>query len=120
MDNDLLLILRHSLGFDENGRGHAYRNHFVTGEGCKDYDDCTALVALGFMTVRSGSPLSGGDDIFRVSDAGRAAVIEHGATSNLSRSKQRYQDYLNCDDSLSFIDWLKMKSRQRALEAVSL
>ncbi|ASY56454.1 hypothetical protein SS05631_c15180 [Sinorhizobium sp. CCBAU 05631] len=87
----------------------------MTGEGSKDHADCMALVELGFMTVRSGSALSGGDDIFRVTDAGRAAVIANSPEPpKISRSKQRYLDYLEADCSMSFIDWLKWKTRHRA------
>ena len=117
MDAKHLHILQHSLGLDEYGRGTYYRNHFVTGEGSKDHADCMALVNIGFMNVRSGNALSGGDDVFRVTDAGKAAVAEHSPKPpKLTRSQQQYQDYLEADSSLSFIDWLKMKSRRAALK----
>lgn len=72
-----LLILRHAIGLNDDGRpGKAgeYRNHFVTGEGSDDYDDCKALVASGHMIRRAGSPLTGGDDLFMVTDTGRFAA----------------------------------------------
>ena len=65
-------IMRHALGLNR-GRGD-YRNHFVTGLGSTDYADCEALVAAGMMSKRAGNALSGGDDIYRVTDAGRAAL----------------------------------------------
>lgn len=68
-----LQILRHSLGLRDDGSGRAYRNHFVTGEGSTDYPHCMSLVEQGFMVRKRGSPLSGGDDIFHVTDSGRAA-----------------------------------------------
>lgn len=109
-----LHILQHALGLDQYGRGSFYRNHFVTGEGSKDHADCMALVALGFMTTRRGSSLSGGDDVFRVTDEGRAAIIANSpAPPKISRARQRYLDWLKADCSMSFIDWLKWKSRQR-------
>jgi hypothetical protein len=118
MDAKQLHILQHSLGLDEYGRGTFYRNHFVTGEGSKDHADCMQLVTDGFMTVRRGNELSGGDDVFRVTDAGKAAVAEHSPSQpKLTRSQQNYQDYLNYDGSLSFIEFLKIKSYSRALEA---
>ena len=65
-------ILRHSLGL---GRGdREYRNHFVTGPGSTDYPHCEALVASGLMTKSPGHPLSGGDPIYYVTEAGRAAL----------------------------------------------
>ena len=69
-----LHILRHSLGLDDKGRGKAYREHFVTGPGSKDYDDCMALVESGHMVRREGSELSGGDDIFLVTELGKKAA----------------------------------------------
>lgn len=118
MDAKQLHILQHSLGLDQHGRGTFYRNHFVTGEGSKDHADCMSLVVAGFMTVRSGNELSGGDDVFRVTDAGKAAVAEHSpAPPKLTRSQQNYQDFLNYDGSLSFIEFLKMKAYCRALKA---
>lgn len=118
MDTKQLHILQHSLGLDEYGRGTFYRNHFVTGEGSKDHADCMALVAAGFMTVRNGNELSGGDDVFRVTDDGKRAAVESSpAPPKLTRSQQNYQDYLDYDGSLSFIEFLKMKAYSRALEA---
>jgi len=69
-----LAVLRHSLGLDPSGKGRIYRNHFVVGPGCSEYDDCEALVALGFMTRHDGNPLSGGDPIFVVTLEGKAVA----------------------------------------------
>jgi hypothetical protein len=69
-------ILRHSLGVPDPGQAHFYRNHFVTGEGSVDYPHCMALVDKGLMWRRDGNPLTGGDDLFGVTDAGKAAVRE--------------------------------------------
>lgn len=108
-----LHILQHSLGLDEFGRGTFYRNHFVTGEGSKDHDDCMQLVADGFMAVRTGNELSGGDDVFRVTESGKAAVAEHSpAPPKLTRSQQRYQDYLDADCSMTFIEYLQYRDRR--------
>ena len=115
MDAKQLHILQHSLGLDQYGRGTFYRNHFVTGEGSNDHADCMALVNAGLMTVTSGNELSGGDDVFRVTDAGKAAVAEHSpAPPKLTRSQQNYQERLNYDSDLSFIDWLKSRSKRTA------
>ncbi len=63
-------ILMHALGI-RKPNGRPYRNHFVTGEGSDDYPICMALVARGLMVKRKGSELTGGDDVFFVTDAGR-------------------------------------------------
>lgn len=70
-------ILRHSLGVPEPKQSNMYRNHFVTGEGSKDHPDCMELVELGLMTRRAGNQLTGGDDLFLVTEAGKVAVLEH-------------------------------------------
>lgn len=74
MDHEQLSILRHSLGLGEDGRGSSYRNHFCTGAGSTDYPHCMALVESGHMIRRNGSVLTGGDDLFIVTDAGKAAA----------------------------------------------
>lgn len=66
-------IMRHTLGVGRGSTG--WRNHFVTGPGSDDYADCEALVAAGLMTKRSGGPLSGGDPVYRVTDAGQDALV---------------------------------------------
>ncbi|UXS00803.1 hypothetical protein [Agrobacterium tumefaciens] len=118
MDADQLHILQHSLGLDEYGRGSMYRNHFVTGEGSKDHAACMSLVAAGYMAVRKNHPLAGGDDCFTVTEEGKRAVIANSPSPpKLTRGQQNYQDYLDYDGSLPFIEFLKMKAYCRALEA---
>ncbi len=67
-------VLRHALGTGADGRGHPYRNHFVTGEGSTDYGTCMELVEAGYMARHQGNALSGGDWIFTATGAGRAAA----------------------------------------------
>lgn len=72
MTNEQREVMRHALGLNRGSR--EYRNHFVTGPGTTDYPHCEALVAAGLMTRRDGNQLSGGDQIYSVTDAGRAAL----------------------------------------------
>lgn len=117
MDAKQLHILQHSLGLDEFGRGTMYRSHFVTGEGSVDHPICMQLVALGFMSRRANVQMFGGSDIFHVNDEGKKAAVSNSpAPPKLSRSQQRYQDWLTYDGSMSFIEYLKWKSRRAALE----
>jgi hypothetical protein len=103
-----LHIIQHSLGLDQYGRGSMYRIHFVTGEGSVDYPHCVELVGMGLMTRSPGSQLTGGDDLFRVTEAGKRYVIEHSpAPPKRSRSQTRYEMYLEADSSLSFGEWLR-------------
>lgn len=64
-----LTILRHALGL-YTARGTPYRNHFVTGPGRDDYADCMALVEAGLMERFPGNNLTGGDDVFTVTETG--------------------------------------------------
>jgi len=103
-----LHILRHALGVGESGRERSYRNHFVTGEGGADHRNCMALVERGFMVQRAGNAITGGDDLFTVTDAGRAAVHEHAPPPpKLTRSKQRYQQFLRYDGGVTFGEYLR-------------
>lgn len=114
MNPSLLQILQHSLGLDEYGRGTFYRNRFVTDEGSIDHPDCMELTALGYMTRTANVKLFGGSDIFTVTEEGKRAAVENSPPPpKLTRSQQRYLDYLRYDGSMSFIEYLKWKSHQR-------
>lgn len=98
-------ILRHALGTGTDGRGRAYRNHFVTGAGSIDHSPCVALVQLGLMRRHAPSQLSGGDDVFSVTEAGKSAAAPDPDT--LSRAQRRYAAYLEADSGLTFGEWLR-------------
>ena len=111
-DRAILHILQHSLGVDQFGQGKQYRNHFVTGEGSTDYPHCMSAVDAGLMYRRDGSDITGGMDLFHVTDAGRRYVAAASpAPPKLTRSQQRYRCYLDAESSLSFIEWLRAQCR---------
>lgn len=68
-------IIFHALGLKGDGSGKPYRNHFVTGPGTKDYDDCVALVECGAMTMRPGNTATGGDPMFVVTPSGQYQAV---------------------------------------------
>lgn len=106
--SEALHILQHSLGLDQYGQGRQYRNHFVTGKGSTDYPHCMQLVKSGLMTRRAGNEISGGSDIFSVTEAGKQYVKANSPKPpKLTRSQQRYRDWLRSDDDLTFGEWLK-------------
>lgn len=111
-----LHVLRHSLGTGEYGRKPSHRNHFVTGEGSKEHPTCMQLVELGLMHRRSGNALSGGDDIFTVTAAGRAAeaakVEQLPPEPKLTPGQRKYRAYLKSESSESFAEWLGVPSRE--------
>ncbi len=63
--SEQLDILRHALGIRKPG-DRSFRNHFVTGPGSDDYDDCEELVAKRLMTKCAGNALTGGDPCYYV------------------------------------------------------
>jgi hypothetical protein len=99
-----LQILQHALRVDQFGRGEQHRSHFVTGPGSDDHPTCMALTERGLMRRWDGATLEfGGDDFFRVTNAGGAFVAEHSPPPpKLTRSQRRYQRYLDADCSLTF------------------
>jgi hypothetical protein len=114
-DSALLHVIQHSLGVDEYGDGDQYRNHFVTGEGSIDYPVCMDAVARGLMSRRDGNPLTGGDDLFLVTAAGRQWMTAN--SPKLSRAKRRYRDWLRVSDATNetFIEYLRRKDASDAL-----
>ncbi|WP_313178937.1 hypothetical protein [Stenotrophomonas sp.] len=103
-----LQILRHALGVGDGGLERSYRNHYVTGEGGADHQHCLALVARGYMVQRAGNAITGGDDLFTVTDAGRAEVKERTPPPpKLTRSQQRYQQFLRYDSGVTFGEFLR-------------
>lgn len=113
MKPDLLDILRHSLGLERGWQGTFSRNRFVTGAGSKDHASCMELTAIGYMTRRAKVELFGGDDIFTVTEEGKLAAVKNSQPPKLSRGQQRYQEWLNYDGSMSFIEYLKWKSQRQ-------
>lgn len=103
-----LQILRHALGVGECGWERSYRNHFVTGPGGADHKHSMALVTRGFMVKRAGNAITGGSDLFNVTEVGRAAVQEHTPPrQKLTRSQQRYQQFLRYDGGVTFGEYLR-------------
>ena len=112
-----LHILQHSLGVDKHGQGKQYRNHFVTGEGSTDHPDCCALVRAGLMTKQKGGRLTGGDDAFFVTDAGKQYVADNSPPAPvLTRSQRRYREWLNVSDATgeTFIEFCRRRDSRKA------
>lgn len=109
-----LHILQHSLGLDDYGRGKAYRNHYATEPGCDSYLDCVALVELGFMRDEGKIVIWGGLHAFVVTDSGKSAVREHSPKPpKLTRSQQRYKEFLESDSGWTFGEFLKWRWANR-------
>jgi hypothetical protein len=105
----MLEILQHALGLDRYGCGSGYRNHFVTGPGTPDFEQCRELAAQGLMEDHGVHPMCGGSHLFTVTEAGRRYVRDHSRKPpKLTRSQRRYRDYLAADSGLSFREWLSV------------
>jgi hypothetical protein len=62
---------------------------------------------MGLMRQQAGGPLTGGDDAFFVTDAGKKVALD--GLPKLSRSQERYRRWLDVADvtNQSFGDYLK-------------
>jgi hypothetical protein len=70
-------LARHALGLT-NGRNVSYRNHFVTGEGARDFDAWQGLVAQGLAKRHGPKALYGGDYCFVLTTQGAMAALDAG------------------------------------------
>ena len=100
-------ILKHSLGLAYGEE--MYRNHFCTNEGTVDWPHCLALVDMGLMERRKGGILTGGGDVFYVTERGKDVAVEH--TPKLTRGQLRYREWLDVSDVTgeTFGDFLKRR-----------
>jgi hypothetical protein len=104
--SDWLSIMRHTIGADEYGRIRHDRNYFITGEGGKDWLTCVELVSAGYMTSRKGNAITGGDDIFFATSAGkefvrinREPIPEPPKRTQAQSRYEHYRDVSECYDS---------------------
>lgn len=110
LSDEQLHILQHSLGVDHFGRGPRYRNHFCADSRSDDFKTCHGLVALGLMTVRVPSEISGGSHIFHVTDVGiKAMAAQSHVAPRLTMDQRRYRAFLDADSGMSFGEWIKSK-----------
>ena len=98
-----LEILHHTLGLTR-GRCEPCRNHFVAGPGHYAQADLLELVRMGLMErARAPAFLSPGDQVFRVTEAGKTLALgELPAPPVLTR----YQQWRAEDSFDSFGQWL--------------
>lgn len=112
MTQQILRVLQHALGRDQHGKsreGRAdYRNYFCAGEDHEDFATCREAVSQGLMAERPPSPISGGDFIFTVTEAGKAYVAANSLPEpKLTRGQRRYREWLAADCGLTFGEWLR-------------
>ena len=119
MTGEHLHTLQHALGVDQYGRGEHYRNRFVTGPGSNDFQICVELCDLGLMMDHGPQRIAAGDHCFTVTEEGKKAMSENSPNPpKVSRSKQRYLDYLSADTDFSFGEWLKFGLYKRTEQPI--
>lgn len=106
-------ILEHAMGMGQSGAGVS-RNYFCTGPGGRDYEICRALVAEGFMVEGPGSALTGGSPLFQCKrEAAREYVRANQppmvTAPKLTRSQQRYRNFLRADCGMTFGEYLRYR-----------
>jgi hypothetical protein len=112
MNPNQLDILQHSLGCNEYGIAEHryprdepyYRNRYVSNPDA----DLIALVETGYLKDHGIRELWGNMNCYTVTDKGIAAMrAESPKPPKISRSKQRYLDFLRADLGCSFAEYLK-------------
>lgn len=121
ISREKLNILRHAIGYDDNG-GDRYqnarsmderRNHFVTSPKDKDGLLCQELVAAGWMIDHGPAVITGSDNLYQVTEEGRAVVLLHKPIPpRMTPSKRRYQQFLDADCGRPFREWLGIKRKR--------
>ncbi len=107
--SDHLRILRHSLGFNENGSGREYRNYYAADP---SDPDCKALVESGDM--RRSHEIPGGLIYYRVTDQGRSRVLKTlPIPAKMTPAQRRYRRYIDADCGMKFGEWLKSQRKCR-------
>ena len=101
-----LAILQHAIGADHFGQVRGARNFFGTEAKSADGVVCQELVAMGLMTDCGTVAWAECETVYRVTEAGRAAVKQHSQRPTMTRSQRRYQAYLDEDSGLTFTEWL--------------
>lgn len=115
-----LQILQHCLGCDKYGMSSNksprdpaspyYRNRFCAGTA--DEPDCRELVALGYMVQHETTEHLPYFNCSVTKTGIKAMIAESPKPPKITRSQQRYLDYLALDDafgSISFKDFLKIQ-----------
>lgn len=110
----MLHVLQHSLGRDQYGKnpnGRAdYRNHYCASEGHHSFAACRKAVELGLMREHPPSAISGGDNVFTVTDAGKEFVAANSPPEpKRTRGQEVYRRYLAADCGMTFDEWLRVE-----------
>ena len=91
-----LQILQHALGADQYGCGGGHRNDYMVHACELDGLECQRMCDAGLMRNCGVVRWCDNETCFRVTDAGRAAMLNASPKPpKLSRAKRRYQTWLD-------------------------
>lgn len=96
--------LLHMLGLNRDNKV-PWRNHFAGTS-----PEIEELVRSGFAKkIHDGSEITGFEPVYVATEEGKrhAIIVRDREYPKLSRSKQRYLDYLNADSGMKFGEWLR-------------
>lgn len=105
-------LTKNQIGIMKHTVSDRERNWFGTSKGCQDANDFDQLVKLGFAVDRQPPPWSGDTALYSLTEEGKKIVneIELEEFKNrpiLTKSKRRYNAFLDLDCPQSFGEWLK-------------
>lgn len=112
----VLHVLQHALGRDQYGQRKKhltedYRNHFCAGPGHDMFAFCRQAVADGLMVEHPPRTISGGNNIFVVTEKGKLYIAEHSPKPpKKTRGQRRYERFRDIKDvvpDLTFREFLK-------------
>jgi hypothetical protein len=107
----LLNAFEHVTGRNYNPRHD--RNYVLVGKGSRDLEVCRSLTERGFM--RGGQEIGwcANASHFTVTEAGEREYLRLRPPPKLTRSQQRYEQYLREDSGMKFGEWLKCQAYKR-------
>lgn len=97
-------VLFHTLGLDYGDE--CFRNHFLAGDGHHDQVHIEGLLRKGHF--ETGKKANGGTYYHATLEASiLARELKAAQEPKLTRSQARYRQYLKCDSSMTFFEWIR-------------
>lgn len=109
-----LSILFHTLGL--NYEPDPFRNHFIASKEHSDYKTLESLIEKGLMGYSQKPSFCPDHDIlYYVTQKGKdiAITAKENSIPKLTRSQQRYQDYLHSEVCETFAEWLGIDKQNK-------
>ena len=111
MTKEELDIIEHATGRNYSPRHE--RNYFLAGKDSKDLALCRSLTERGFMQGGQEIGWCENDSYFTVTEAGKREFLRLRPPPKMTRSQQRYEQYLREDSCMKFGEWLKCQAYKR-------